>query len=57
MKTHVDVIARNKAIVRAYYEAAEPGIGRTKIEFIPIKPSVAMASHARESYATHSRLP
>jgi predicted SnoaL-like aldol condensation-catalyzing enzyme len=31
MKTHVDVIARNKAIVRAYYEAAEPGIGRTKM--------------------------
>jgi predicted SnoaL-like aldol condensation-catalyzing enzyme len=31
MKTHVDVIARNKAIVRAYDEAAEPGIGRTKM--------------------------
>src|SRR6266850_3570157 len=27
------------------------------IEFIPIKPSVAMASIARESYAMHSRLP
>jgi hypothetical protein len=27
------------------------------IEFIPIKPSVAMGSTAPESYATHSRLP
>jgi hypothetical protein len=27
------------------------------LEFIPIKPLVAMASNARESYATHSRLP
>jgi hypothetical protein len=26
-------------------------------EFIPIRPSVAMASTARESYATHSKLP
>jgi transposase-like protein len=28
-----------------------------KVEFIPIKPSAATASSARESYATHSRLP
>jgi hypothetical protein len=27
------------------------------LEFIPIKPLVAMASTARESYAGHSRLP
>ena len=27
------------------------------IKFIPIKPSVAMALTARESYAAHSRLP
>jgi hypothetical protein len=27
------------------------------LEFIPIKSSVAMVSNARESYATHSRLP
>jgi hypothetical protein len=27
------------------------------LEFIPIKASVAMASTARESYATHSRFP
>jgi hypothetical protein len=27
------------------------------LEFIPIKPLVAMASNAHESYATHSRLP
>jgi hypothetical protein len=27
------------------------------LEFIPIKPWVAMASDARESYATHNRLP
>jgi predicted nuclease of predicted toxin-antitoxin system len=27
------------------------------VEFIPIKPWVAMASDARESYATHNRLP
>jgi predicted SnoaL-like aldol condensation-catalyzing enzyme len=28
---HTDVIARNKAVVRAYYDGAEPGIGRTKM--------------------------
>ncbi len=31
--------------------------GIDALEFIPIKPSVAMASYAGESYATHSRLP
>jgi hypothetical protein len=32
-------------------------INRDILEFIPIKPSVAGASDARESYATHSKFP
>jgi hypothetical protein len=34
-----------------------PEFNPRTIEFIPIKPSVAMALNARESYARHSRLP
>jgi plasmid stability protein len=36
---------------------ASIGALRKKIEFIPIKPSVPMASNGRERYATHSRRP
>jgi hypothetical protein len=32
-------------------------ISRYSLEFIPIKPLVAMAAAAVDSYATHSRLP
>jgi type I restriction-modification system DNA methylase subunit len=35
----------------------DPYVGKGSLEFISIKPSVAMASDARENYAAHSKLP
>jgi hypothetical protein len=44
--------------VAAFWRSLNPLIeAGITLEFISIKPSVAMVGHARESYAMHSRLP